>query len=169
VYLQERRNRHRLGNRLGLRQSCLALLQLHHLEHGQCSTSASPRHMAFAPKTCQQPLAEPETLLLSYPSTIPPPTTPSFPPRCCLHAPVFDLRHTPIHLSCSTSPSSKSKPRSGVEAQVPLHPEAVTLPPSPSAHPRHDQCRNHFYTKPSQGNPPIKLQVLPFRPSQPRK
>lgn len=68
-------------------------------------------------------------------STISTPTHPQFPfpSRCCLHVPVFTLGHThtpsePIHLSqCSTSPLLKSKPRPGVEAQIPLLPEAVTL------------------------------------------
>lgn len=137
------RNRHRLGNRFQhsdrqtiLPSTCPAASHgTWHMAHGQCSTSAPPRHMTFAPQTCQQPSADPETLLLSYPFLqLPLPLTPSF-----LSRPVavsmsqylpWDT-HTPsepIHLSqCSTSPLLKSKPRPGVEAQIPLLPEAVTL------------------------------------------
>lgn len=123
------------------RQYCLALVQLHHMAHGTwamlniCITKTHGiRHLRLASSRRQIP----RRFYYCTLSTIPTPTGPSFSSRCCLHVPLFTLpRHTPPpFLSSSTSPLLKSQPRSGVEAQIPLLPEAVTLLLFP--HPIHD-------------------------------
>lgn len=133
------RNRHRLGNRFQhsdrqtiLPSTCPAA------SHGTWATLNICTTKTHAIRTSDLPAAvgrSRDASIIVPPSTIPTPTHPQFPfpSRCCLHVPVFTLGHThtpsePIHLSqCSTSPLLKSKSRPGVEAQIPLLPEAVTL------------------------------------------